>query len=373
MQTQFTPPHPALKLSTHKSFKAFIMMVLFSTVSQAQNTIPTTTCTGALKINDSLSVQMNIKTEGNITSSGEIVSKDTVRAAKDVLVDGNIKVDGNLSIGGDTKFAGRVYLSGTTTQTASAGIDPCTLSLLLSNGINHEVLQINPGLVNDLETTLDLNPCPQAPVMPFVWQTYGNHVNSNNRWIGTIENYDFNIKTNSMYQAVYKANGDIGLGAYGGNIVNTINKKYRFFIANTGEINAGIQDTNNKYPFTIKPNGATYIGNERVTSGPHTDALLTVSGKMACKEIRVFNNGSGYWADFVFDNNYKLMPLADVETYYKNNKHLPNIPTEKDIENNGNDLAKTDALLLQKIEELTLYIVQQQKEIEALKKQMTDK
>lgn len=95
MQTQFTPPHPALKLSTHKSFKAFIMMVLFSTVSQAQNTIPTTTCTGALKINDSLSVQMNIKTEGNITSYGEIVSKDTVRAAKDVLVDGNIKVDGN--------------------------------------------------------------------------------------------------------------------------------------------------------------------------------------------------------------------------------------------------------------------------------------
>lgn len=348
-----------------------IIIVLLSAKTFSQNTIPTTTCTGAMKINDSLSVQMNIKTEGNITSSGEMVAKDNMRAEKDVIVDGNIKVDGDLIVGGETKFAGRVYLPGTTTQTASAQIDPCTLTLLLSDGISHEVLQVNPAFVNGIETQLDLSPCPQAPVIPFVWQTYGNHVNSNNRWIGTIENFDFNIKTNSIYQAVYKANGDIGLGAYAGNVVNTLNKKYRFFISNTGEISAGIQDANNKYPFTIKPNGATYIGNERVTNGPHTDALLTVSGKMACKEIRVFNNGSGYWADFVFDKDYKLLPLLEVESYYKNNKHLPNMPTEKEIQNDGNDLAKTDALLLQKIEELTLYIVQQQKEIEALKKQMT--
>ena len=56
-----------------------------------------------------------------------------------------------------------------------------------------------------------------------------------------------------------------------------------------------------------------------------------------------------------------------MEVYYLADKHLPNIPTAKDIETNGNKLAKTDALLLQKIEELTIYIVQQQKEIEALK------
>lgn len=52
---------------------------------------------------------------------------------------------------------------------------------------------------------------------------------------------------------------------------------------------------------------------------------------------------------------------------------FPNIPTAKQIEENGNDLAKTDALLLQKIEELTLYIVQQQKEIEELKNKIIKK
>ncbi len=131
--------------------------------------------------------------------------------------------------------------------------------------------------------------------------------------------------------------------------------------------------TLNKEVFQIKNNGATYIGVEKVSSGPHTDAMLTVGGKVACKEVRVFNNTSGYWADFVFDKEYKLMPLIDVEKYYKNNNHLPNIPTAQQIMEHGNDLAKTDALLLQKIEELTIYLVQQQKEIEALKNQINSK
>jgi hypothetical protein len=350
-----------------------IIIALLSVKAFSQNTIPTTTCTGAMKINDSLNVQKDINSSGDIKASGEMVAKDTMRAQKDIIVDGNIRIGGDMSVSGDTKLVGRVYLPGTITQTATTFPDPCFVRMLAVDANTGELSQLNHANALNLDNALDLNPCPQAPIIPFVWQTYGNHVNSNNRWIGTIENFDFNIKTNSIYQAVYKANGDIGLGAYGGNDFNTLNKKYRFFIANNGEINAGIQDASNKYPFTIKPNGATYIGTERVSNGPHTDALLTVSGKMACKEIRVFNNGSGYWADFVFDKDYKLLPLLEVESYYKNNKHLPNMPTEKDIENNGNDLAKTDALLLQKIEELTLYIVQQQKEIEALKKQMINK
>jgi outer membrane lipopolysaccharide assembly protein LptE/RlpB len=55
----------------------------------AQNTIPTTTCTGALKINDSLNVNRDIMANGDITSRGEVVSADTMRAQKDVIVDGN--------------------------------------------------------------------------------------------------------------------------------------------------------------------------------------------------------------------------------------------------------------------------------------------
>ncbi len=67
------------------------------------------------------------------------------------------------------------------------------------------------------------------------------------------------------------------------------------------------------------------------------------------------------------------MPLTDVENYYNKNHHLPSVPTEADVKQNGINTAQMDATLLQKIEELTLYLVQQQKEINALKKQVNNK
>ncbi len=118
--------------------------------------------------------------------------------------------------------------------------------------------------------------------------------------------------------------------------------------------------------FEVLNSGRTFIGQDRVVNGPHTDAILSVggNGKIACKEVRVFTNN---WADYVFDKNYKLMPLLEVENYYNTNKHLPNVPTTENIIKEGNDLAKTDAMLLAKIEELTLYIVELKKEVNALK------
>jgi len=62
------------------------------------------------------------------------------------------------------------------------------------------------------------------------------------------------------------------------------------------------------------------------------------------------------------------MPLNEVEKFYKETHHLPNVPSAKEMKQNGNNLGETDAILLQKVEELTLYIVELKKEVEALKK-----
>jgi cytoskeletal protein CcmA (bactofilin family) len=70
----------------------------------SQNTIPTTTVTGALSVNDSLKVTRHISTDGNVISKGEIVSKDTMRAQKDVLVDGNVAIGGKLKVDGKSFF-----------------------------------------------------------------------------------------------------------------------------------------------------------------------------------------------------------------------------------------------------------------------------
>lgn len=112
-------------------------------------------------------------------------------------------------------------------------------------------------------------------------------------------------------------------------------------------------------------NGKTQIGNQLQTSSAHyNDYLLSVNGKGVFKEVIVTNSN---WADFVFSNDYKLPSLKDVEAYYKENKHLPEIPSAKDVEENGINVGDMNKLLLQKIEELTIYMVQQQKEIDALK------
>ncbi len=73
------------------------------------------------------------------------------------------------------------------------------------------------------------------------------------------------------------------------------------------------------------------------------------------------------WSDFVFDESYRLPSLSELERYVKENRHLPDIPTESEVKQGGVDLGEMNALLLQKVEELTLYIIDLQKQINELK------
>jgi len=90
---------------------------------------------------------------------------------------------------------------------------------------------------------------------------------------------------------------------------------------------------------------------------------LSVNGNIRSKEV-VVETG---WADYVFNKKYKLLPLEDVEKFIEQNNHLPNIPSAKEVEENGLHLGDTQKRMMEKIEELTLYIIQQQKEIDQLK------
>lgn len=97
---------------------------------------------------------------------------------------------------------------------------------------------------------------------------------------------------------------------------------------------------------------------------------MAIGGGILTEKVRVATNGTTFWADFVFDKNYKLRPLSAVESYIKINQHLPEIPSTADVNKNGIDLAETQALLLQKVEELTLYVIQQDKKINQLEKKV---
>jgi hypothetical protein len=118
----------------------------------------------------------------------------------------------------------------------------------------------------------------------------------------------------------------------------------------------------------IYRNGSLMIGN---TTAPPGYKLYVERGILT-EKIKVAVNGSAQWADYVFAKDYKLLPLAQVEKYIQDNQHLPNVPSAADMVKEGNDLGKTTAKLLEKIEELTLYLIQQQKEIETLKRALNN-
>jgi len=102
--------------------------------------------------------------------------------------------------------------------------------------------------------------------------------------------------------------------------------------------------------------------------------VLYGNGVMSTKKIftekmQIVMNCIGFsWYDHVFYPDYQLRPLDELETFIKENNHLPEIPSAKEVEENGLDLGEMQGKLLLKIEELTLYIIQQQKEIDELKK-----
>lgn len=113
---------------------------------------------------------------------------------------------------------------------------------------------------------------------------------------------------------------------------------------------------------TVQANGRVGIG----TATP--DAPLTVAGNIHAREVRVTATAGG--ADFVFADDYALPKLDEVAAFVKQNKHLPEIPSAAEMEANGLHLAEMNIKLLQKVEELTLYLIEQQKQMERMQREI---
>lgn len=132
----------------------------------------------------------------------------------------------------------------------------------------------------------------------------------------------------------------------------------------------------NPFQNLAEKNGKIGIG----TSNP--DEILTVKGKIHTQEVMVDLVGA-VAPDYVFENyfngfsevmpEYKLIPLEELEAFLKENHHLPNVPSALKMQKEGMLLKEMNLMLLQKIEELTLYTLQQQKEIDALMEIISEK
>jgi hypothetical protein len=131
-------------------------------------------------------------------------------------------------------------------------------------------------------------------------------------------------------------------------------------------------------PFLIRGDGKVGIGTIQLNDAAYR---LFVETGIRTRKVKV---DQAVWSDYVFHSTYRLRPLSELEQYIQQHHHLPEVPSAAEVEKDGLDLGDNQAALLKKIEELTLYVIeqnkmykeqsqkleQQQREIEALKKQI---
>lgn len=99
------------------------------------------------------------------------------------------------------------------------------------------------------------------------------------------------------------------------------------------------------------------------------NGLMTLAGKIVAKEIEVKLD---VWPDFVFSDDYNLMSIHEVESFIRENRHLPNVPSEAEVLENGANLGQMTSILLQKVEELTLYMIELNNQNEELKARIAE-
>ena len=197
------------------------------------------------------------------------------------------------------------------------------------------------------------------------WVTSGSNIYYNTGYVGigtsspasrlTLNGYGWNgglELDNSYYSGYYSRICDATDGMlfknYGPGIVlfsfRNSSDTHLLDISSNGNINVG-----------APPAGGSY--------------LLNVGGNIRANEVVVNTSG----ADYVFNNTYKLMSLNKLSSYIKQNKHLPGLPSAKEMQTKGEKVSETQTKLLAKVEELTLYIIKQQKEIDELKSEKSNR
>ena len=139
-----------------------------------------------------------------------------------------------------------------------------------------------------------------------------------------------------------------------------------FFKGNSGPgAFIGINTLNPTANLTL--NGNMLIGDPGIVNiNTTTPYGLYVQNGILTSKIRVATVNSANWADYVFAPGYRLRPLSEVNSFIDTNHHLPDVPSAQQVEQEGVDLLQMNIILLQKVEELTLYLIQQQQQIDEL-------
>ncbi|WP_175623174.1 hypothetical protein [Chryseobacterium schmidteae] len=210
------------------------------------------------------------------------------------------------------------------------------------------------------------------------WSLTGNlGTNSNTDFLGTTDNQGLVFKTDNKERIKISQSGSVAIGE---NIDESYNlttsdakfnlneSPYSFIIKNrVSDYNIIRANTDDAILYLQESLGKVIIGsNSGLNCSDCNQYKLFVKDGIRTEKVKVDIAASNGWADYVFAKDYKLMPLKELDQFINSHGHLPEVPTTEEAIKNGIELKEMNILLLKKIEELTLYTIEQQKRIEAL-------
>lgn len=331
-----------------------------------------------ISINNQLSSTANVMTNSinGIVSSAPIVNSisNILNASNQLITTVNGVASAPITIPGLSELDGSV-----TNELQSLSLSGNTLSI--SNG-NSITLPPSTVVTAGNNVTVTGNGSPSTPYVVSSLNTdsqsltlVGNNLsisNGNTVVLPTFTEVDGSL-TNEL-QTLSQTGNVVTLSNNGGSFTLPTLVDTSIY-GDNGSINQATTINNNRVvnmnsrniwfnTATSPSNGNIYIGSS--TSYPNTTGSykLFVEGGILTEKVKVALRSTANWADYVFDNDYKLMPLKDVEQFILKNKHLPGVDSASDLSNNGLDLAEMQAKHMQKIEELTLYLIEKDKKIE---------
>lgn len=212
--------------------------------------------------------------------------------------------------------------------------------------------------------------------------SYKLHINNGSAYVnGQADWFPGLIINNASGRSLILLNGTTSDQNYAGSeiIFNHLNTGKNWGILHSAENKFSFYSYSNgtyTHPLTIESPAAdnsiyiNALGNVGIGTNDTKGYKFAVAGNVIAEEIVVKLQEN--WPDFVFEKSYPLMPLKDLENFISEHKHLPDIPSAAETEMSGINVGKVQAKLLGKIEELTLYIIDQNKRLEELEKKYND-
>jgi len=195
----------------------------------------------------------------------------------------------------------------------------------------------------------------------------------------------FTMNSNNNRIGMGTSSPAVKLHIVGGTDVNASNGGY-LQLGSSNSLNMGIDDNelqarSNGAASTLslqrdggdlmlcaQENGQVGIGVSSVSGLPNSDYLLAVDGKIIAEEVRV--EMSGAWPDYVFEADYNLLSIDEYAESIKKNGHLPGIPSAKEVKDEGQHVGDIQRKMLEKMEEMSLYIIQLNEQNKALAKEI---